>query len=116
MTDCIVKVGEKLHISNRRNFVGAARRTFIGEVIATQGNVVRMEGWLFIYNPDTQQYCRKDSLMTKIIGLSNGFNHITVLPSLMRIENLAYETRNGDLVITDGVALRFDATEAGPGV
>ncbi len=72
-----------------------------------------MEGWLFIYNPDTQQYCRKGTLQTKIIGLANGFNHITVLPSLMRIANLEYESRGGDLVVTDGLTLRFDVTEAG---
>lgn len=114
MTDCIVKVGEKLHISSRRNFDGAARRTFIGDVVATQRDVVRIQGWLFIYHPEKKTYVRKGRMQTRIIGISNGFNHITVLPPLLRIENLTYYSRNGEMVVTDGLTVHFEVTEAGP--
>ncbi len=114
MTDFVVQIGEKLHICNRRTFNGSARRTFIGEVVAIHGTVARLDGWLFVFNPNTNEYDRKSGKHTRIIDLANGANHISVLPPEIRLESLAYQMINGAMAITDGLRLKIEVTEAGP--
>lgn len=114
MTDFVVQIGEKLHISNKRMFSGAARRTFIGEVTAVHGTVARLEGWLFIFNSNMNEHDRKSRKQTRIIDIANGWNHVSVLPSEIRLENPAYQTIDGAMSITDGLRLRMEVTEAGP--
>lgn len=114
MTDFVVQIGEKLHIANKRTFSGAARRTFIGEVTAVHGTVARLDGWLFIFNPNMNEYDRKSKKHTRIIDIANGWNHVSVLPPEIRLENLTYQMIDGAMAITDGLRLRMEVTEAGP--
>lgn len=114
MPDFVVEIGEKLHIANKRTFNGAARRSFIGEVVAVHAAVVRIKGYLFVFNPNTNHYERKSGMQTRIIDLANGTNHVSVLPPEIRLEKLAYAILDGQLIITDGLRLRIEATEAGP--
>lgn len=114
MREFVVEIGEKLHVATRRSFQGAVRRVFIGEVVATYGTVVRLEGWMFVHNPNTNRYDRKFRKHARIVGLSDGLHVITVLPAEIGIEDMTYEMRDSGASITNGSSVHFDADETGP--
>lgn len=107
----VVDVGEKIHIITRRSYKEDVRRHFAGVVTAANGTVVRAEGYLFVFNPVTLEYVRRPELRTKIIGLGDANQIVTVLPWNVVLKRLGYIIREGRLVVTDGTDFSLDIVE-----
>lgn len=55
----IVTPGEKLHVISRQLFERDVRRHFVGEVMAVADSLVRLQGYVFVYEPARGQYLRR---------------------------------------------------------
>jgi hypothetical protein len=100
----ILEKGEKIHIITRRLFDGDLRRHFAGTVMSdVQQGLLRIEGYAFIFNANTNQYEKRTGLRTRIFSLVDGRHIVNVLPAAVDIEKVHYaKTEAGHLVITDG--------------
>ncbi len=68
-----------------------------------QQNLLRIEGYTFIFNANTNQYDRRTGVRTRIFSLVDGRHIVNVLPAGLDIERVHYaKTETGHLAVTDG--------------
>jgi hypothetical protein len=110
----ILTKGEKLHIVIRRFFEEELRRHFLGEVVALDQSLARLEGYTFIFDHNKNQYVRKPGKRIRLIGLGDPGLIINILPSEADLDNAKYtQTKEGILVVTDGKNFSLDINEFG---
>jgi hypothetical protein len=110
----LLKIGEKVHIMNRRAFVGDLRRHFVGEITDVSDTAIRVKGYSFIFDEGDGEYHRKPELRIRIFSLIDGRTIINVIPPLTEIEKVIYRLSEEDnLVATDGEHFRLDINEFG---
>ena len=106
----ILEKGEKIHIITRRSFDGELRRHFAGTAISdVEQGVLRVEGYAFIFNANTNQYEKRIGLRTRIFSLVDGRHVVNVLPAAVDIEKVYYAKKEeGHLVVTDGGEFKLE--------
>ena len=106
----VINDGEYVHIIHRQLFHDDARRHFVGTVEAHDGNIVRVHGYLFAFDPNRNAFVRRKELRTRVIALSDAVI-VNILPSHIKIEKITYTHRpNGDVHVTDGTDWHLDIT------
>ena len=110
----IVKPGEKIHVIIRRRFLDDIRRHFVGEVKESLDNIVKVEGYAYILDPNTNLFVKKPNGQTRIISLTAGCNIITILPATTNLKELSYRlSKNNRMIVTDGESFCMDVNEFG---
>jgi hypothetical protein len=110
----VLKEGEKIHVMNRRAFVGDLRRHFIGQIRAVSEANVRVEGYAIIFDEGSNEYHRKPELRTQVFSLVDGRTVINVIPPPTVIEKVTYRlSEENNLVATDGEHFQLDINEFG---
>ncbi len=110
----MLKIGEKVHIINRRAFVGDIRRHFVGEIKEAEDTVIRAEGYTFIFDEASIEYHRKPELRIRIFSLIDGRSIINIISPLTEIEKVTYRlSEDNNLVATDGKYFKLDINEFG---
>ena len=105
---------EKVHVVTRRNFDGDLRRHFAGRVIHASETTARIEGYVFVYDPNSSSFVRRTNKRTRLVSLTDASNVINVLPRLVNLDQLAYRTNEqGRLVVSDGLSFEMDINEFG---
>lgn len=108
----ILKVGEKLHVITRRLFDNDLRRHFVGEVQAASEAVVRLEGYVFVFDPSNNQYVKRPGRRVRVVGLADSGSIMNVLPAHVDIDALSYQTSpENRTVLTDGKSFSLDINE-----
>jgi hypothetical protein len=111
MASPIIEPGEKVLIIARRLFEGDLRRHFAGRVISLAGELVRVEGYAFVYNPWKNGYEKRSGVRTRIFSISDAGNIINVLPKEINLETLHYEFINDNMIVTDNAGFSMDVNE-----
>lgn len=110
----VISKGEKIHVMMRRLFEGQVRRHFAGEVVETEGPVVRATGFVYIYDEMKAQYIKKAEERTTILDLSESGYIVNLLPGSVNLDDLRYETVNREyLAVVDGKGFTLDVNEFG---
>lgn len=108
----MVAHGEKLHVMTRPLFERDVRRHFVGEVVTSKGGLVRLSGYVFVYEPERGQFIRRPDARVRILNLADPLQIVKVLPVQVVIEDLVYRLeRDGSLVVTDGRQFKMDINE-----
>ena len=113
MADEIIATGEKVHIMTRGQFSEDLRRHFAGVVLAVSDKTLRAEGYVFVFNPDTNRYIKRIPKRLRLFAIADAGNIINIMPTNVDIESLNYEVIDGRLVFTDGDAFQLDINEFG---
>ncbi len=95
-----VKCGDKLHISQCCGDGVGHGEHFAGEVVGVSGELIRINGHVFIYDVSTGEFHRRAEPSERILRLDNTMI-FTVLPSDCDLEALTHEHENGEIVLTD---------------
>ena len=114
MTLAVVEIGEAVHIVTRRLFDGDVRRHFTGRVTGIANDLIRAEGWVFVFNRGTNEFIRRSERRTRVFGLSDAGNIVNILPDGVEPANLRYEFSETGLLVTDGIDFAVDINEFGP--
>lgn len=110
----IVDIGEKIHVSLRRNFDADMRRHFVGEVIHAEGSLVRAAGYFFIFDPLATAFVKKPELRTSIFSLGGNEVIVNILPFDVQIEDLHYAKDGKNLLmLMDYAGYSLDINEFG---
>jgi hypothetical protein len=108
----ILNQGEKVHIITRRLFNTDLRRHFVGEVQAVEDNVVRLEGYAFIFDESHSQFIKRTERRVRIMGIADSGIIINVIPPEVNLKELMYRMSNERrLVLTDGRSFSLDINE-----
>ena len=110
----IIEVGEKLHIMYRSIYENSTRRHFIGEVIATQGSVCRLHGYVFIYDVKKTEFVKKPEKRTTIMDVAESGYITNVIDSAVVLEDVRYKyAQNVGLIATDEKSFTLNINEFG---
>jgi len=105
---------EKIHVITRRYFEDDLRRHFAGRVIYATESAARIEGYVFVHDPNTNSFVRRTNKRIRLISLTDASNLINILPRSVDLDQLAYRTsKAGRLVISDGQSFEMDINEFG---
>ena len=114
METAVIRVGEKIHVAERRRFELDLRRHFIGEVIATAGTLIRARGYVFVLNSGTGVFDRKPEVRTRLFSAVDSNNTINILADSVDIDGVRYTNdKNRRLIVTDGQEFSLDINEFG---
>ena len=112
MPEAVIEVGEKLLVITRENFIGDARRHFVGEVLAVSDENVRVQGYAQVYDWIHYKYVKKVELRTRIFSLSSAQLIFFILPMEVSISSLHYDSSNvNKLSLVDGSGFSLNLDE-----
>ena len=107
----LAKLGEVIHVIERRIFSGDVRRHFVGEIEACSNSALRVKGYLFVYDSSASAFLRKPEIRTRVIPLDNRVI-INVLPDGVSFDSVSYTLdAEGNLTLTDGAGFELDVSE-----
>jgi hypothetical protein len=109
----VVDPGEKIHVIERRRFESDPRRHFFGVVDRSDGAVVRVTGYIFVYDSGSSTYVRSDKPRTRLISLTSSGLIINVVPGDVEVDAVRYSDDEGRLELTDGAGFSLDINEFG---
>ena len=110
----VLNKGEKIHIITRRLFEGDLRRHFIGEVVEISDTVLRVEGYVFVYDSGASAYLRRNERRIRIVSIASAESIINVIPQDVQLEDLEYKfNREERLIVTDNKEFSLDINEFG---
>ncbi|MCW8847039.1 MAG: hypothetical protein OQK99_14515 [Gammaproteobacteria bacterium] len=110
----IIEKGSNVHFAYRALFEGSNRRHFLGEVVAAEGTVCRLEGYAFVYDPKTTMFERKPDKRTTIANLAESGYIVNILDTSLDIDKVVYEyKRDVGLIATDHEKFTLNINEFG---
>jgi hypothetical protein len=89
----VFKIGEKIHVVEKRMFADDVRRHFIGEIIASSENAIRLKGYVWVYNSTQAKFFRRQELRERILILGDRLI-INIIPKDSDIKEFVYNTDN----------------------
>lgn len=107
----IARIGEAIHVIERRLFPDDVRRHFVGEVEASSDRALRVRGYLFVYDTGASEFRRKPEKRIRIIPLDNRVI-LNLLPAGTVIDDIRYgHDAEGNLTLLDGAHFELDVSE-----
>jgi len=80
----------------------STRRYFLGEVLAAEGPVCRLEGFVFVYNQKTTEFIRKPEKRVTIIDVSESGYITNIIDKKVNPANFSYKyAKDIGLIATD---------------
>ncbi len=110
----IIECGNKVHIIYRALYDSSIRRHFVGEVIAADGALCRLEGFAFVYDPKSTMYVKKPEKRTTIVDLGESGYIVNVIDSGVDLDRVIYKyVSDVGLVATDNEKFVLNINEFG---
>ena len=116
MSNMIIAKGDRILACHRRLFEKDEPRFFVGEVLASNDDVIKVSGFSFSRDLNTGHIVVKQEQHTKIIPEVAGTYLLYQLPDDISIEQLHFVQGKGQLVLADEAGFRMDLTEHGHSV
>lgn len=107
----ILKVGEKIHLIERRYFENDPRRHFVGEIIEAEGNIVRAKGYTWVFNIVKNEFIRRPEPRERIFILGERMV-INIIGKETNLDEIKYiDTEETGLIVTDGKSFSLEISE-----
>ena len=108
----VVNKGQKILIITRRLFEGDLRRHFAGVIEEVSEPLVRVAGYVFVYEETKNAFVRRDEERQRVFSLADAGLVIILLPESVEISSVQYRTNfQGQRVFTDGRSLSLNISE-----
>lgn len=110
----LIRAGEKVHVIYRTLYDGGSRQHFLGQVVAAEGAVCRLEGYLFTYEPKTSLFQKRPEQRLTIIDLADSGFSVSLIDSSVDLAKVVYHYEEGvGMVATDGEGFKLNINEFG---
>lgn len=110
----IIQTGDKVHIIYRALFENSTRQHFIGEVVAAEGALCRVKGYVFVRDPKLDTYQRKQNRRVTIVDLAESGYIVNVIDIDIDLDKVRYRyLPEQGLVVTDDKDFVLDINEFG---
>lgn len=110
----LLEPADTIHVITRRSFEDDLRRHFAGRVIQASEMTAKVEGYAFVHDSNTNTFVRRPTKRVRLISLIDAANLINVLPRAVNLDLLTYQiSKEGRLVVTDGLSFSLDINEFG---
>ena len=111
----VIEKGNKVHVIYRALYDSSTRRHFLGEVVAAERALCRLEGYVFVLDPESDLYTKKPEKRITIIDLAGSGYVVNVLDQNIVLADVNYKyLEDIGRVATDGKGFTLDINEFGP--
>lgn len=111
----IIEQGNKVHVIYRALFESSTRRHFLGEVVVAEDSLCRLEGYVFVLDPESDLYKKKPEKRITIIDLAESGYIVNVIDDDVVLADVTYRyLEDIGRVATDGKGFTLDINEFGP--
>jgi hypothetical protein len=84
----------------------------VGEVQESTDTVVRLRGYAFVYDDNSQDFVKRDELRTRIISLTDARCIINLLPVDANLDDIHHQIDDrNQRIITDGKTFQLNVSE-----
>lgn len=110
----LIEIGEKVHIMYRALYENSTRRHFLGEVLAAEGSVCRLQGFVFVYDTKSTEFIRKSEKRITIVDLSESGYIANIIDREVTLDDVIYKYSPGvGLIATDNKSFSLNINEFG---
>ncbi len=107
----IIEPGGKVHIIERRYFAEDLQRHFIGEVVKTEPDAIRVKGHAWVFDSSKMEFVRKPEMRERVFYPRDRLT-INIIPPDVDLEKIRYVTvPQKGLVVTDDNNFSLDINE-----
>ncbi len=111
----VIEKGNKVHVIYRALYDSSTRRHFLGEVVAAECALCRLEGYVFVLDPESDLYKKKPEKRITIIDLAESGYIVNILDQNIVLADVNYKyLEDIGRVATDGKGFTLDINEFGP--
>lgn len=110
----VIHENEIVHVATRRMFPEEPKRHFAGRVRAIEGDLLRVEGYAFVFHSGRNEFQKRPEKRVRVFGLADAANTVNVLPDAVDLETLRYSFVKGQLLVVDDKGFTLDVNEYGP--
>jgi hypothetical protein len=107
----IIDVGEKVHIIERRYFVGDISRHLVGEIVKSSDNAIRVKGYVWVLDV-RKGFIRKPEARERLLYPGDR-STINIIPKEVNLDEVKYVISPEGVIVTDGKKFRLDIREFG---
>ncbi len=110
----LIRVGEKVHVMYRALYENGNRRHFMGEVMACEGALCRLEGYEFLYAAKRGLFVKKPDRRATVMNLGESGYVVNLIDADVDLTKVDYHYEEGvGLVATDGERFELNINEFG---
>jgi len=107
----LLNIDDILFVSHRRLFPHEEPRFFVGRVITTEHELIKLEGFSFVRDLSSGQVIRKDEKRIKILSLASVGFFFYQLPVVEDVSNMRVQDGAGELLLMDGDRMLMNLSE-----
>ena len=107
----IIENGANLLVSHRRLFEHDESRYFVGQSLGCEGPLMKLEGFSFVRDMAGGKIIKKNEKRIKVLSLSSPGHIVYQLPNNIRIEDLEFDSENGNANLMFGDRLVMNLAE-----
>jgi hypothetical protein len=98
----------------RALYENSNRRHFLGEAVAAEGALCRLEGAVFVYDPKSTMYIKTPETRTTIVDLGESGYIVNVIDPAVNSDDVTYQyVRDFGLIATDNDKSMLNMNEFG---
>jgi len=98
----ILETGDVVLVSSRRLFEREESRFFLGRTVASEGSLLKIEGFTFVRDLSNGQIVKKEEKRVKVISLDCSGYIVYQLPGDITLDKVDIESGNGDAFLVEG--------------
>jgi hypothetical protein len=107
----LLERGDAILVAHRRMFQQDESRYFLGQVIAIDHELLKLEGFTFAQDLGSGHVVRKDEMRVKLLSLASPGFLFYQLPDVEEISSLQIVTEAGEVILRDGKRQIMNLTE-----
>ncbi len=104
--------GEIVLVITRRLFEGDLRRHFVGKIQNVSGAIIRVQGYVFVFDDSSKEFVRREDQRIRIFSLIDAGIVVNVLPPDINVSEMHYAIdRDNQRILTDGKSFKMNVSE-----
>jgi hypothetical protein len=107
----LLDVGDTVLVSHRRMFQHDESRFFVGKLIGSDHELLKLQGYTFVRDLSSGKIIRKDEMRIKLLSLASPGYIYYQIAGEVDVENLSIDCTAGEETLTDGRRVLMNLAE-----
>ena len=107
----LLEIGDIVLVSHRRMFQHDEARFFVGRTVASDRELIKLEGFSFVRDLSSGHVIRKDEKRVKLLSLASPGYIFYQLPDVKDVTKVHVKDQAGDVTLMDGTRELMNLSE-----
>ncbi len=107
----LVEIGDTVLVSHRRMFQHDESRFFVGQIIACDHELLKLEGYTFVRDLSSGMVIRKDEKRIKLLSLDSAGYIFYQIPGQIDVGQIRVANESGEVILMAGSKVLMNLAE-----